>query len=86
MNNDLITLRNKIDKIDSEIAKLLNERFLVVLEIGKVKKENKLEILSLKREEEVVKSVQNTCENLQFKQALSQIYKCVISECTKLQK
>ena len=50
-------LRNQIDKLDSHILKLLNERASHAAEIGKVKNEHGSDIFSPVREEEVIQNV-----------------------------
>ncbi len=46
--------RKKINKIDKKMVKLFNKRLDSVKKIGIYKKENNLNILDLKREEEVI--------------------------------
>jgi chorismate mutase/prephenate dehydratase len=53
----LRTLRAKIDKLDLEILKLVNERASVAAEIGKLKNDNGEEVFSPAREEEVLQTV-----------------------------
>jgi len=50
---DLDCLRKKIDKIDAEILKLLNERASVVIEVGKLKKRTKSDYHVLDREHRI---------------------------------
>ncbi|HOK40335.1 MAG TPA: prephenate dehydratase [bacterium] len=50
-------IRKKIDKINLEILRLLNERILLVDEIGKAKKNNNIQILDISREESIINSI-----------------------------
>ncbi|MEM9282780.1 MAG: prephenate dehydratase [Verrucomicrobiota bacterium] len=50
-------LRKKIDKIDTELIRLLNERADVVHEVGVIKKRDGLEIYAPDREEKLLRSV-----------------------------
>lgn len=56
---DLKELRDKINQIDQELARLFQERMEVVSLIAKYKKENNLKIFDAQREEEVIN--QNSC-------------------------
>jgi len=58
---ELNELRNKIDKIDEQIAELFNERQKLSGEIARLKKENNLPTLDLGREEEVMKQAEKRC-------------------------
>lgn len=49
--------RQKIDAIDTDIIRLLNERADIVHEIGMIKKENGLEIYAPEREEKLLRSL-----------------------------
>lgn len=49
--------RQKIDSIDTEIIRLLNERADIVHEIGMIKKQNGLEIYAPEREEKLLRSL-----------------------------
>lgn len=53
--NKLDKLRSEIDKIDEELIDTLYRRMLVVDEIGKYKKENRITILQLKRWNQVIR-------------------------------
>jgi chorismate mutase len=58
--NDLEVWRIKIDEIDLQLVKLLNDRARCATEIGKVKLTLGLDAYSPRREEEVMKNV-TTC-------------------------
>ncbi|MCF6154231.1 MAG: prephenate dehydratase [Candidatus Brocadia sp.] len=50
---DITLLRKEIDKLDSKIVELLNERAKVVLKIGEIKKHNGAQVYAPHREQEV---------------------------------
>src|ERR1700735_3401946 len=50
-------LRTRIDKLDLEILRLVNERASVASEIGRIKTESGEEVFSPAREEEVLQNV-----------------------------
>jgi chorismate mutase len=56
MEDKLSILRKKIDSIDDEIVSLLSKRMAVVKEVGKLKKEHKVELLDVERLEELIET------------------------------
>ena len=47
-------LRSRIDELDSELLKLMNERAKCVIEIGKIKQKEKKDVLVPLREKELL--------------------------------
>ncbi len=58
---EIVETREKIDKIDQQIAELFNERQKLSGEIARLKKENNLPTLDLGREEVVMKKAEERC-------------------------
>jgi chorismate mutase/prephenate dehydratase len=54
---DIAELRTKIDAIDVDLLRLLNERARVAREIGAVKSREGLPVYSPEREEQVIRSL-----------------------------
>lgn len=54
-------LRSRIDRIDKELLKLLDERFEVAREIGKYKEKHNMLIYDAKREREKIESLKEVC-------------------------
>lgn len=52
--NKLETLRSEIDKLDEELIDILSRRMMIVEDIGKYKKANKITILQLKRWNQII--------------------------------
>ena len=52
-------LRSRIDELDSELLKLLNERAKCVIEIGKIKQKEKKDVLVPLREKELLDRLRN---------------------------
>ena len=50
-------LRSRIDELDSELLKLLNERAKCVIKIGKIKQKQKKDVLVPLREKELLDSL-----------------------------
>lgn len=57
---NLNNYRLKINQIDNKLIKLLEERMLLSVEIGKVKALNNLPILNIDRENEIIDSLQES--------------------------
>ncbi|MCK5034852.1 MAG: chorismate mutase [Candidatus Sabulitectum sp.] len=56
--NQIDELRKEIDKIDSEIVHQLNRRIELVLSIKDYKKQNKLPVEDIAREEDVISNLE----------------------------
>jgi chorismate mutase / prephenate dehydratase len=78
-------LRRRIDEIDSEILRLLNRRAELVLEVGRQKAEQNLDVHVPQREEEIYRRL--TAENVgPFPaQAVRPVFREVISACLSLE-
>ncbi|MEA2077811.1 MAG: chorismate mutase [Candidatus Marinimicrobia bacterium] len=50
--------RKKIDKLDEQLVKLLDERMGLAFELGKMKKEEGRDVLDVDREQEVFEKLQ----------------------------
>lgn len=80
----LKSLRNKIDSIDEQIAKLYSERLTCSEEIGKIKKEYQLPILNLEREKEVIENSSSFVKE-KYRDSYKKIIKLIIEESKKFQ-
>lgn len=85
MADKIQSKRNKIDKIDKEIVKLINKRASVALEIGKDKKKNNSEFYLPSRESEVIKNILSS-KNIIKDEGFEAIYSEIISACRSLEK
>ena len=86
MDEDLKTLRDSIDSIDSEIVARLNERVRLACEIGKIKLSQGKEIYVPSREEEVFDKLTAASKGPLPDKALRKIYREVISAAIALEK
>lgn len=77
--------RNKIDEIDDEFTKLFNERFKIIEEIIKYKKENNLPILDSNREKEILNNNLNKID-LKYQKYFKEVYLKLLEESKKFQK
>lgn len=83
---NLDDLRKNIDRVDSELIRLLNERTDYVLEVGKNKLENGTPIYSPARESEVYKKIEEISGGPLPADALKCIYREIMSASLSLEK
>lgn len=83
---NLQKLRNKIDRIDSQILKLLNQRAAVILDIGKLKARQKKSIYVPDREAEVYKSIFAKNDGPLSNGALGAIFREIMSGSFQLER
>jgi chorismate mutase len=79
-------LRKKIDICDKKIENALIERFEIVGEIGKYKKQNNLPIVNKDREKIVFEKIKKVTNNKIPDDLIVDIYKTIISCAVKLEK
>lgn len=72
--------RNRIDEIDLELVKLLNERTKCAEEIGKIKLLFRLEAYSPEREEEVKRNVTTANRGPLSIKAIQRLFERIIDE------
>lgn len=77
-NLDIDALRNQIDKIDSSLVALFEERMEVVLKIAEYKKKNNMKILNGAREEVVIKKNLDLVKNKNFISEVEEFFKSVM--------
>jgi chorismate mutase len=84
---DIQTLRKRVDEIDHQILKALNERVAVCQKIGKCKKQQGLPILDQVREKEVYSRVKVEAVKFGLEPArIEVIYREIVNMCIDIQK
>lgn len=78
--------RQRIDQIDVEIVRLLNERTLVVEQIGAVKRQATLPIYEPKREELVFDNVTRNNAGPMPADAVKRVFERIIDEMRTIQR
>lgn len=78
--------RRRIDELDLELVRLLNERSRCAIEIGKVKKELNLQVYDPRREEEVIRNVQAAANGPLSKEALRRLFERIIDETRRTER
>lgn len=81
----LKTLRQKIDRIDDKILRLLNERAKIVLEIGKIKRLEKANFYSPEREKEIIERLTSSNKGPFPNDALKIIFREILSASLSLE-
>lgn len=79
-------LRNEIDKIDSEIINLLQDRMQIVINIAKYKKENGIPVFDKERENEVIKKNLSKLQKDEYSEAMEKILKIIMDTSKDVQK
>ena len=78
--------RTRIDAVDLEILKLLNDRTSIVEEIGRIKREARLPIYEPKREDEVFRNVTENNPGPLPQEALKRVFERIIDEMRVVQR
>lgn len=84
--NDLEVWRIKIDEIDLQLVKLLNDRAHCATEIGKVKLTLGLDAYSPRREEEVMNNVTTHNTGPLSRQAIRRLFERIIDESRSVER
>lgn len=82
MDSKIDIIRKEIDSLDQEIMKLLDRRFILTTEIGRLKKDTKTKVLDTNRE----KIIYDKISKYSHFPELREIYKTIINESKKLQR
>jgi chorismate mutase/prephenate dehydratase len=78
-------LRQKIETVDRQILRLLNERAEIVVEVGKVKSENNMDSYDPQREDEILGDLVLQNNGPFPKKAISPVFREIISACRSLE-
>ena len=82
----LARCRERIDEIDRRLVELLNERTVIVEEIGRVKKDANLAIYEPKRETQVFENINSHNAGPLHADGLKRIFERIIDEMRRVQK
>ena len=83
-NEELETLRNKINLIDDEIISLLSNRSEIVIQIAKYKKEDN--VVDLDREQKILDRLINNSKGFYSKDTIVRLWREIFQSSEKLQK
>jgi chorismate mutase len=76
----LADLRHRIDELDRQLVKLLNERSQCALEIGKLKQEQHLPLYQPDREKEVLQNAEHNNQGPLSNAAIRRLFERIIDE------
>ncbi len=80
-------LRRDIDRVDEVLVRLLNERARCVCEIGRLKKEQNIDIYQPNREQEVLAHVRDVAsEGPLGPDAVARLFERIIDEARRLER
>ncbi|MGC8595784.1 MAG: chorismate mutase [Candidatus Kryptoniota bacterium] len=85
IDDELKSLRKKIDRIDRKIVKLLNMRAKFAHRIGEIKGQLQMEIYLPQREEEVLRNVSQENSGPMTDESIISIFKKIIEETRKIE-
>lgn len=83
---DIADWRRKIDDLDRELVRLLNDRARCVAEIGKIKRQNGLPIQEPSREQEVLQHALEANQGPLDNEALRRVFRQILEEGKGLQR
>lgn len=78
--------RRRIDEIDRQLIKLLNERSQCALEIGKVKRQHQLAIYQPEREREVLENAERANGGPLADTAIRRLFERILDEARSLER
>ena len=85
-NLDLGKIREKIDKLDSQLVELLEERLHIVQEVAQFKKQTGKKIFDEEREKEVIRKNLERVKNTELKHYIKLILKDIMDSSKEYQK
>lgn len=83
---EILKLREEIDRIDSVMLKLLNERSSLALRIGEIKKINKIPVYDPLREKEILDRLVKENQGPLDRQAVIRLFERIIDEARSLER
>lgn len=86
MQQELERLRLAIDELDRVLVKLLNQRAKYALEIGRVKKADRLPVYSPDRESEVIENVTKENRGPLSIEGIRRLYERIVDESRRLER
>ena len=85
LSQALRSSRQRIDNIDAQIVKLLNERAQVVRDVGEIKKRFHAPASAPGREEEVLRQVSSQAQAPLSPENVRKIYQAILAEMTSME-
>ena len=83
--DELATWRRRIDEIDAQLVELLNERAASAVEIGKIKRKQKMDIYNPEREKNIIQRICQLNKGPLDDDAIQRIFQQIIEECRNIE-
>jgi len=84
--DDMSEWRNRIDKVDEKILDLLNERAKYVIEIGRIKSQDNLDVFDPEREKNIMSHLCEMNSGPFTDAAIRKIFECLFTESKLIEK
>ena len=78
-------LRSRVDEVDQELIRILNERARIVQELGKIKTEAGKPLFDPKREEEILRRVAEENEGPIYDSSMREIFELIMHRIRDLE-
>ena len=78
--------RKKIDEIDLELVRLMNQRGRCAIEIGKIKEKRNIDIYDPQREQQVIQNVQGASKGPMSREAMKRLFERIIDESRRAER
>jgi chorismate mutase len=78
-------LRGRVDEVDQELIRILNERARIVQELGKIKTEAGKPLFDPKREEEILRRVAEENEGPIYDSSMREIFELIMHRIRDLE-
>lgn len=86
MKSGIERQRRKIDRLDRRVANLLAKRFRQVVSIGRVKRENKIDVRDKTREDEVLVRIDSVVDDGCARRFVRNVFRGIIEESSRVQR
>jgi chorismate mutase len=83
---DINEIRNEIDRLDDELLRIFNERAILALKIGEIKKQSGLPVYDPEREKKIFQRMKNGNPGPLDDQAIVRLFERVIDESRRLER
>ena len=83
MPNKLSAVRRRIDRLDRQLLRLVNQRARLALLIGRIKKRRKWPVFDVQREAFVLSRVAQSNRGPLSERAVRQIFQSILTQCRR---
>ena len=84
--DDIADWRTRIDELDLELVRVLNERAHCAIEIGRIKRRRNLAIYDPKREEQIIRTVTESNPGPLDAQGMRRLFERIIDESRRIER